>query len=1028
MIKEDLLEEFEKLSAKRKRLLDAIEENVAEGLLTQLTNIYPDEAHFIYELLQNAEDAEATEVNFYLHSKGLRFRHNGTVQFAIEHIEAITNYDRTTKKLSDNKIGKFGVGFKSVFSYTRKPIINSAGLTFSISRAILPKREMLTSEEEEIFKDGTTTFIFNFDEPTKLPDRAFKEVKQALEELDEKSLMFLSNIKKITITIRKDTPLQKIILSENIEPNICKFSIVVGEKIHERFYYLLVGKMPKVETNLLDEEARSKLSKLRIAISFKLEKVEQSFRIMPADDASVSVFFPAVKEISGLKFHIHAPFSSTPSRDVIKNSDENRIILKGIAHLLIENIDNFVDANLLDEYFLAAMPNSDDQLAPMYEIFRSEIMGLFNSGKNLIPSNDGTLISSYRAVSANTQFQNAIDGHFLDDFLNLQGKTSISDYRFIANMKNSRAQKFIQSLYITTLTFSKFKEILVSCQKTNKIKDLQNILSGLTTEKLKLFFCLFAQNSSLYWSEIRELSFIPVNSPKISYLSPTRAYLPSRKFNTQEVIVLSSLVNPLSQNLDAVDKMVLTGLQNLDISYLDDSAMLDIKLDQLKSRHVFGESAEIAQAKFSLEEIRELIVESRCDTEYLSQISSLCIYVGWDSEGHLIWTSLDRVFVDSPFEITGLKSVKKYLPIPNTTELWVEYSKIENFSTLLKSSKALNRIVPRKQVYSDGSSDWIVDKFEEMLENGDIEFARQIWNELISEENEDRRWEIKAERVGDRSRYSDSSFISALQFSKWLPDLKGERRRPKLMDKKSLHPSFVFLETKLVKAIKFDGASIEAFEAEKKRAAEREEKNALARELGFSDYSEVEDYRKLKELHPEILANLISSTESHFPEETVQDLEEKILETTRLMGNAAEVKIVEGIIRERKNYKSSHAEMKQYARAKYQIGNIMKCQACTLNMPFKLSDGNFYFEAVYLFKDLKKEFICNILALCPTCAAKYKYALETNLNLLKEEMMKGKIKGTGFIQFKIEMASSEYLLTFTDDHFLEIQTILLKAE
>ena len=96
MIKEDLLEEFEKLSAKRKRLLDAIEENVAEGLLTQLTNIYPDEAHFIYELLQNAEDAEATEVNFYLHSKGLRFRHNGTVQFAIEHIEAITNYDRTT--------------------------------------------------------------------------------------------------------------------------------------------------------------------------------------------------------------------------------------------------------------------------------------------------------------------------------------------------------------------------------------------------------------------------------------------------------------------------------------------------------------------------------------------------------------------------------------------------------------------------------------------------------------------------------------------------------------------------------------------------------------------------------------------------------------------------------------------------------------------------------------------------------------------------------------------------------------------
>ena len=104
---------FEELKEKRQKFIDAAEENNAlQGLVSLLTELYPDEAHFIYELLQNAEDAQASEVCFQLYKNGLVFKHNGQKQFTLEDVEAITNIGHGTKKDDPTTIGKFGVGFK----------------------------------------------------------------------------------------------------------------------------------------------------------------------------------------------------------------------------------------------------------------------------------------------------------------------------------------------------------------------------------------------------------------------------------------------------------------------------------------------------------------------------------------------------------------------------------------------------------------------------------------------------------------------------------------------------------------------------------------------------------------------------------------------------------------------------------------------------------------------------------------------------------------------------------------------------
>lgn len=92
------------------------------GIRRIVEDLYPDSAHFIYELLQNAEDTSATEARFTLSKTGLVFEHNGR-PFEPRDIYAITDIGEGTKANDDDKIGRFGVGFKAVFAYSETPHI-----------------------------------------------------------------------------------------------------------------------------------------------------------------------------------------------------------------------------------------------------------------------------------------------------------------------------------------------------------------------------------------------------------------------------------------------------------------------------------------------------------------------------------------------------------------------------------------------------------------------------------------------------------------------------------------------------------------------------------------------------------------------------------------------------------------------------------------------------------------------------------------------------------------------------------------
>ena len=92
-----------------------------------LTGLYSDRTHFIYEIIQNAEDAGArigknVQITFNLFKDRLEVRHNGKL-FDEADVRGICGLVEGTKKDNLTQIGKFGIGFKSVYAYTNSPKI-----------------------------------------------------------------------------------------------------------------------------------------------------------------------------------------------------------------------------------------------------------------------------------------------------------------------------------------------------------------------------------------------------------------------------------------------------------------------------------------------------------------------------------------------------------------------------------------------------------------------------------------------------------------------------------------------------------------------------------------------------------------------------------------------------------------------------------------------------------------------------------------------------------------------------------------
>jgi hypothetical protein len=330
---------FEKLIAKRQQWVQSSKENNFD-FDSILAGIYNDPSHFIYEILQNAEDANATEISFNLYSDRLEIKHNGK-DFDFNDVDGITGIGISTKKEDINSIGKFGVGFKSVFAITQTPVIHSGRFHFEIKDFVVPSLIYNNGIEE-------TLIILPFNHPSRTKDEVLEIVSKKLESIGLKTLLFLKNVKEIKWqTPEKSGHYYKESKGfQNLE-NIHRVSIISKIEQEENFEEFLVIKKPiKIETHNLSVET-----------AYRIGNDESGKEIIVKEkDSKLIVFFPTEK-VTYLNFLIQAPYKTTPNRENIPLDDEqNQYLIEETASLVADSITIIKNLGFLNVSFLEVLP------------------------------------------------------------------------------------------------------------------------------------------------------------------------------------------------------------------------------------------------------------------------------------------------------------------------------------------------------------------------------------------------------------------------------------------------------------------------------------------------------------------------------------------------------------------------------------------------------------------------------------------------------------------------------------------------
>lgn len=272
-----------------------------EKILKIIINQYSDRTHFIYEVLQNAEDAGATYIRFRLERERFIVFHNGR-PFNVDDIEGVCGIASGTKE-DGTRIGHFGIGFKSIYCYTSVPSIYSGKYRFRIVNQLFPE----ALDDGFRVESDETCIVIPFDKKDVSPQEAFGEIKDALtKRINAESIIILDNIKEISIDIegskeRKQLSRAKYLVEPKNTDRV--FSLSLSTTITN----LVTGKSKEIDNDYLffTDDGEHKC-----AVVFKVDDKE----LVPVKNSRVYAFFPTAIE-THQNFYIHAPFDTTPARD-----------------------------------------------------------------------------------------------------------------------------------------------------------------------------------------------------------------------------------------------------------------------------------------------------------------------------------------------------------------------------------------------------------------------------------------------------------------------------------------------------------------------------------------------------------------------------------------------------------------------------------------------------------------------------------------------------------------------------------------
>ena len=1010
------------------------EEQLGRDTASRKTQIsmYSDATHFVYEILQNADDYRAKEVFFKLSEKELWIEHDGE-PFIEDNVKAITYFGWSTSREDLVKTGRFGVGFKSVFAFTATPIIISGCEHFQIYGLYHVKEHPYPDD----LPRPRTRIILPFNHESEKPDyvenlmpkaEAYSKIEERLTSLNKNTLLFTRNIREIRweTNDRSGHYLRK----DDISDSARMTTITDGEHLKK---YLVFSREPIWE------------GKVHKAVDVAFS-INEKGAVVSAEEDFLYVLFATTQE-THLKFILNGPYRTNPARETISEDDPfNEYLLKETCDLVKEVLPQIRKRNLLTTEFLAVLPNQDDDLRNFYEPIMDRMVEEFNN-EQLIPMKQGGHAPATDVFRGSAQLSDLIDDKDLAKILSKKCSSPL----WIANpsQRNRRARNFLDMLEITEWTTQDLVDKL--SEESETIKTWLKDKSDEWHQELYALLGDFLSNRS-YIDNLSNLSIVRI-SDGTTYMKGEDCYFPSddvehnKKFPRVAKGVYSS-------GKDEQQEKAREFLEYIGVSKVEESDRVEAILEQ---RYVKGT---INLRKQHHEEDLERFITFIKDRPWEKNLFKNYFIFELDDVDNEHWGKPSIIFLDSPYLDTGLRayydalsedSDRKWALSPKYEKYGIEPEKLGKFAKAVGAQTKLEA-EPQEEIPSSHperfylmsapgerkrdviSNDYTIPEFKVLLDKPNLDKARLIWRTMDSLDDEYLKAKYR-KNVSGGFRYGASSLIHDLRKAEWVPQKYGQTFRfvrPCDASSDHLPEGFPYKPwQEWIRKIEF-GKSRQDREEQERRRKERatqeyQRKEEVAIEMGFDSAEEAEELARLKKKDPEAFKEFIEKKKAKeqkpaFPEKTSNNPDRRQEKVKEQHANAPEKKYEE---RKRSVRVPQGEDPKTYLREQYtNDSGEMVCQICKEKMPFKKRDGEYYFEAVRaLSKDyFPKEDDPQSIALCPLCEAMYKEFVKRDEDAMKELHLV--LKDSDDLEVPLKLGALATSIRFVETHRQDMKTIL----
>lgn len=941
-----------------------------EGIADLLRDQYSTRTHFVYELLQNADDAKATRASFEVFHNRLEFTHNGSKLFDLDDIFSLTSIGKSLKQ--SDAIGRHGIGFKSVFSYTHQPRVDSGEYHFILKDGFVPI-EVAAPSGQSALDPIETRITLPFDDFVDETIHRYRvdvdsstaraEIDTALETLGRRTLLFLRHLRELNWTSSCGNIGHIFQVSENLQSNNEAREVILTDNKSEEQWLVFSRES---DLSGVSEEEKSTQS-LPIEIAFKIE----GGKVRRAENTELVVYFPTEKD-TRLGFLVQGPFLTTKARDNIKTEDEgNLLLIAGAAELAADSLMDLRDMGFVDAKSFEALPirNDDFPSDGQFRVFFDTFLECLST-EALLPGLSGDFLSKADAFLPNGEpIRNLLSD---DDLASISGMPERARW-LSAEIGESATPDFWN--YLTdSLNVEEFRPETLA-RRVDK-----EFLESKSDQWMKGFYeFLIGQKSLLSRSSPRgsliDKPFIRVLGDK--HLSPFResgeaqVYLPPSD-SAQFAVIKEDFVS--TDELRAL----FTGLG---LKEVGERELVHAILDE---RYLDRVSVDLELYEEDIACFLKFLTVSPSQSSLFSDYKIfLC------DDGN--WHKPSDCYLDAPFENTQLHAffdkigdsnkLTRMIPTPGESE---ELN--SNVTTLARLTKVTRTLLPERSTcrhnpekaflmtkapgrvtWSESDVDWVIPGLEIALSSVDIDLASLIWS--MCSNIVDICWEARYRKNESQNlRVQPSQVCATLKESAWVPQLETDQ--------------VIFVVPRDANHEKLPGGFpldkewhwLESLEFGKPASAPSAEE--ILRKYDFTD-EDVERVRMAQSIPTEVLKRVYQEHQSGTrrvefpvrknknPERRKQSLEGELeFSPVRTYGTKLRSVKVSSPCLSPKNWLYQMYENDD---------DQVVCQMCEQVMPFLKRDSTFYFEAVEVFGQptIERERHEQFLALCPVCSAKY---------------------------------------------------------